>query len=52
MKKIDELLDIYYRIYMEALLTEPAERVAYLDGFIDGLNEAKKAIEEAGDNDD
>lgn len=43
--KLRELIDDYRRIYMEAQLTEEAERVAYLDGYVDGLGAALRVVE-------
>lgn len=42
--KLRELIDDYRRVYMEAQLTEEAERVAYLDGLIDGLRLALEVV--------
>jgi hypothetical protein len=52
LKKIEEMLEQYHKIYMEELLTGTEATVAYYDGLIEGLELAKKAIEEDGANDD
>lgn len=42
--KLRELLDSYRRMYMGELLTENIERIAYLEGVIDGLELAMEVL--------
>lgn len=56
--KLRELLDSYRRMYMGELLTEKIERIAYLEGVIDGLELAMevlkatdKGVQDGGQND-
>lgn len=51
--KLKELLDGYRRMHMGELLTENIERIAYLEGVIDGLElamEAGKEVQDGGQN--
>ena len=45
MDEIRELRNIYYRIYQEALLNENEARIAYYEGYLDGLNSALSRLE-------
>lgn len=44
-QRLKDLIESYRRIYMSALLTDEAERVAYLEGFLDGLEMALKVVD-------
>ncbi len=42
--RLRELIANYRRMYMGELLTEGAERIAYLEGVIDGLEIALEVV--------
>lgn len=42
--KLKELLESYRQMHMKELLTEGAERIAYLEGVIDGLELALEVV--------
>lgn len=44
-QRLRDLIESYRRIYMSALLSDEAERVAYLEGFLDGLEMALKVVD-------
>ena len=46
--KLKELLDGYRRMHMGELLTENIERIAYLEGVIDGLELAMEVLKATG----
>ena len=47
-EKLKELIESYRRMYMGELLTEGAERIAYLEGVIDGLELALEVVRNDG----
>lgn len=47
-EKLKELIEGYRRMYMGELLTEGAERIAYLEGVIDGLELALEVVRNDG----
>ena len=50
--RLRELIDTFRRIYFEELLTEGAERVAYDEGIIDGLELAMEVVRSDGKRED